>query len=220
MFEYFVMEAKSIANRYNDDVKSQANRFAKREGMMQGGVFTNWGWEIINEDDSGTYYDWEASAQEGHDVDIESIEIYTTISIDDEDWYVLEAPALTGEYVAAIMNTSEFKILLMRSLFKPIFDENPERKKYYSNRTVKADVLNDRAASVRIAFDVYDESNDEQVENLKDVIEYWDDEGGQMNLVLGIIGKLIGSSGMPKKEEEPEEEGGVASLKEHFRRFL
>jgi len=25
---------------------------------------------------------------------------------------------------------------------------------------------------------------------------------------------------MPKKKEEPKEEGGVGSLKEHFRRFL
>jgi len=53
---------------------------------------------------------------------------------------------------------------------------------------------------------------------LKDVIEYWDDEEGQMNLVLGIIGKLIGSSGMPKKKENSD--SGLVSLKEHFRRFL
>ena len=217
-YEPFAKRAKSIANEFYDYVKSQANRFGRREGLMQGGVFTRWGWEIIN--DNVDYYDWEASAEEGGDVDIESIDIYTTISIDDEDWYVLEAPALTGEYVAKIMNTDDFKTLLSRELFKPIFEANPDRQKYYSNRTVKAEVLNDRAASVRIAFDVYDESNDEQVENLKDVIEYWDDEEGQMNLVLGIIGKLIGSSGMPKKKEEPKEEGGLGSLKEHFKRFL
>ena len=185
---------------------------------MQGGVFVKWGWEIINGD--ADYYDWEASAEEGGDVDIESIDIYTTISIDDEDWYVLEAPALTGEYVAKIMNTDDFKTLLSRELFKPIFEANPDRQKYYSNRTVKAEVLNDRAASVRIAFDVYDESNDEQVQNLKDVIEHWDDEDAQMDVVLRAIGKLIGSSGMPKKKEEPKEEGGLGSLKEHFRRFL
>ena len=217
-YEPFAKRAKSIANEFYDFVKSQANRFARREGLMQGGVFAKWGWEIINGD--ADYYDWDATAQEGDDVDIESIDIYTTISIDDEDWYVLEAPALTGEYVAKIMNTDDFKTLLSRELFKPIFEANPDRQKYYSNRTVKAEVLNDRAASVRIAFDVYDESNDEQVENLKDVIEYWDDEEGQMNLVLGIIGKLIGSSGVPKKKEEPKEEGGLGSLKEHFRRFL
>ena len=219
-YEHFARLAASIANNHDDFVKSQANRFARREGLMHGGVFTNWGWDIINGDDDGTYYDWEATAEEGDDVDIESIEIYTTISLDDEDWYVLGAPALTGEYVAAIMNTKEFGVGLMRSLFKPIFDANPERKKYYSNRTIKADVLNDRAASVRITFDVYDESNDDQVQNLKEVIEYWDDEDKQMNLVLGIIGRLIGSSGMPKKKEEPKEEGGLGSLKEHFRRFL
>ena len=219
-YEHFARLAASIANNHDDFVKSQANRFARREGLMHGGVFTNWGWDIINGDDDGTYYDWEATAEEGDDVDIESIEIYTTISLDDEDWYVLGAPALTGEYVAAIMNTKEFGVGLMRSLFKPIFDANPERKKYYSNRTIKADVLNDRAASVRITFDVYDEANDDQVQNLKEVIEYWDDEDKQMNLVLGIIGRLIGSSGMPKKKEEPKEEGGLGSLKEHFRRFL
>jgi hypothetical protein len=181
-------------------------------------VFAKWGWAIINGD--ADYYDWDATAQEGGDVDIESIDIYTQVSMDDEDWAVLEAPALTGEYVAKIMNTDDFKTLLSRELFKPIFEANPDRQKYYSNRTVKAEVLGKRGATVRIAFDVYDESNDEQVENLKDVIEYWDDEGGQMNLVLGIIGKLIGSSGMPKKKEEPKEEGGLGSLKEHFRRFL
>jgi len=220
MFEAFAEEARGIARQYNDFVKSQANRFARREGMMHGGVFTNWGWAIINEDNDGTYYDWQATAREGDDVDIESIEIETQVSIDDEDWAVLEAPALTGEYVAKIMNTSEFSILLMRSLFKPIFDANPLRQKYFSNRVIKARVLNDRAATVRITFDIYDESNDEQVQNLKEVIEYWDDEDKQVNLVLGIIGRLIGSSGMPKKKEEPKEEGGVGSLKEHFKRFL
>jgi len=217
-YEPFAKKAKSIANEFYDYVKSQANRFAKREGMMHGGVFTNWGWEIIN--DGRLYSDWDATAQEGDEVDIESIDIYTQVSMDDEDWYVLEAPALEPDYLAKIMNTDEFKTLLSRELFKPIFEANPDRQKYYSNRTVKASILGKRAATVRIAFDVYDESNDEQVENLKDVIEYWDDEEAQMNLVLGIIGKLIGSSGMPKKKEEPKEEGGLASLKEHFRRFL
>ena len=219
-YEPFAEKAKSIANQYDDFVKSQANRFARREGLMQGGVFAKWGWEIINEDDGGTYYDWEASAQEGHDVDIESIDIYTQVTLDADDWAVLNAPALEPDYLAKIMNTGEFRILLSKALFKPIFEANPDRQKYYSNRTVKASILGKRAATVRIAFDVYDESNDEQVENLKDVVEYWDDEEGQMNLVLGIIGKLIGSSGMPKKKEEPKEEGGIASLKEHFRRFL
>jgi hypothetical protein len=214
----FGERAKRLANQHDDFIKDQANRFAKREGMMHGGVFTNWGWDIINDD--ADYYDWEATAQEGDNVDIESIEIETQVSINDEDWAVLQAPALTGEYVAKIMNTSEFSILLMRSLFKPIFDANPDRQKYFSNRTVKARVLGDRAATVRITFDVYDESNDDQVENLKEVIEYWDDEDKQMNLVLGIIGRLIGSSGMPKKKEEPKEEGGLGSLKEHFKRFL
>ena len=219
----FGERAKRLANNHDDFVKDQANRFAKREGMMEGGVFTNWGWAIINEDDDGAYYDWEATAEEGDNVDIESIEIETQVSIDDEDWHVLEAPALTGEYVAKIMNTSEFKILLMRSMFKPIFDANPERKKYFSNRTVKARVLNDRAATVRITFDLYDESNDDQVENLKDVIEHWDDEDAQMSLVLGVIGRLIGSEAAIAhytKKEEPKEEGGVGSLKEHFKRFL
>ena len=183
---------------------------------MEGGVFTNWGWEIINGD--ADYYDWEVSAQEGDDVDIESIEIYTQISIDDEDWAVLEAPALEPEYVAKIMNTDDFKTLISRWMFTPIFNANPDRQKYYSNRVIKADVLGKRAATVRITFDVYDESNDEQVENLKDVIEYWDDEERQMNLVLNIIGKLIGSSGRPEIKEN--NNSGPSSLKEHFKRFL
>jgi hypothetical protein len=216
MFEAFAEEAKGIARQYNDLVKSQANRFARREGMIEGGVFTNWGWEIIN--DGRLYDDWEASAQEGDDVDIESIEIYTQISIDDEDWAVLEAPALEPEYIAKIMNTDDFKTLLSRWMFAPIFNANPDRQKYYSNRVIKADVLGKRAATVRITFDVYDESNDEQVENLKDVIEYWDDEERQMNLVLNIIGKLIGSTGRPEIKENSN--SGLGSLKEHFKRFL
>jgi hypothetical protein len=223
VYEHFASKAAKLANQYDDFVKDQANRFAKREGMMHGGVFTNWGWAIINEDDDGAYYDWQAKAEEGDNVDIESIEIETQVSLDADDWAVLNAPALEAEYVAKIMNTSEFKILLMRSLFKPIFDANPERKKYFSNRTVKASVLSDKVATVRITFDVYDESNDDQVQNLKDVIEHWDDEDAQMSLVLGIIGRLIGSEAAIAhytKKEEPKEEGGVASLKEHFRRFL
>ena len=215
-FEAFAEEAKKIARTYNDFVKAQANRFARREGMIEGGVFTNWGWEIIN--DGRLYDDWEASAQEGDDVDIESIEIYTQISIDDEDWAVLEAPALEPEYIAKIMNTDDFKTLLSRWMFAPIFNANPDRQKYYSNRVIKADVLGKRAATVRITFDVYDESNDEQVEDLKDVIEYWDDEERQMNLVLNIIGKLIGSTGRPEIKENSN--SGLGSLKEHFKRFL
>ena len=217
-YEPFAEKAKSIANQYDDYVKSQAERFGRREGLMQGGVFTKWGWEIIN--DGRLYSDWDATAQEGDEVDIESIDIYTQVSMDDEDWAVLEAPALEPAYLAKIMNTDQFKTLLSRELFKPIFEANPDRQKYYSNRTIKADVLGKRAATVRIAFDVYDESNDEQVQNLKDVIEHWDDEDAQMDVVLRVIGKLIGSSGMPKKKEEPKEEGGLGSLKEHFRRFL
>ena len=216
MFEAFAEKARGIARQYNDFVKSQANRFARREEMMEGGVFTKWGWEIINGD--ADYYDWEVSAQEGDDVDIESIEIYTQISIDDEDWAVLEAPALEPEYIAKIMNTDDFKTLISRWMFTPIFNANPDRQKYYSNRVIKADVLGKRAATVRITFDVYDESNDEQVENLKDVIEYWDDEERQMNLVLNIIGKLIDSSGRPEIKESSD--SGFGSLKEHFKRFL
>jgi len=216
MFEAFAEKARGIARQYNDFVKSQANRFAKREGMMEGGVFTKWGWEIINGD--ADYYDWDATAQEGDDVDIESIEIYTQISIDDEDWAVLEAPALEPEYIAKIMNTDDFKTLISRWMFIPIFNANPDRQKYYSNRVIKADVLGKRAATVRITFDVYDESNDEQVENLKDVIEYWDDEERQMNLVLNIIGKLIDSTGRPEIKESSN--SGLGNLKEHFKRFL
>jgi len=215
-FESFAEEAKGIAKQHNDFVKSQANRFARREGMIEGGVFTNWGWEIIN--DSRLYDDWEVSAQEGSDVDIDSIEIYTQISIDDEDWAVLEAPALEPEYIAKIMNTDDFKTLISRWMFTPIFNANPDRQRYYSNRVIKADVLGKRAATVRITFDVYDESNDEQVENLKDVIEYWDDEERQMNLVLNIIGKLIDSTGRPEIKENSN--SGLGSLKEHFKRFL
>jgi len=215
-FEAFAEEAKGIARTYNDLVRSQANRFARREGMIEGGVFTNWGWEIINGD--AEYYDWQATAQEGDDVDIESIEIETQISIDDEDWAVLEAPALEPEYVAKIMNTDDFKTLISRWMFTPIFNANPDRQKYYSNRVIKADVLGKRAATVRITFDVYDESNDEQVENLKDVIEYWDDEERQMNLVLNVIGKLIDSTGRPEIKESSN--SGLGTLKEHFKRFL
>ena len=216
MFEAFAEKARGIARQYNDFVKSQANRFARREGMIEGGVFTNWGWEIINGD--ADYYDWEVSAQEGDDVDIDSIEIYTQISIDDEDWAVLEAPALEPEYIAKIMNTDDFKTLISRWMFTPIFNANPDRQKYYSNRVIKANVLGKRAATVRITFDVYGESNDEQVENLKDVIEYWDDEERQMNLVLNIIGKLIDSSGRPEIKESSN--SGPSSLREHFKRFL
>jgi hypothetical protein len=215
-FEAFAEEAKGIARQYNDFVKAQANRFARREGLIEGGVVTNWGWEIIN--DGRLYDDWEVSAQEGDDVDIDSIEIYTQISIDDEDWAVLEAPALEPEYIAKIMNTDDFKTLISRWMFAPIFNANPDRQRYYSNRVIKADVLGKRAATVRITFDVYDESNDEQVENLKDVIEYWDDEERQMNLVLNIIGKLIGSTGRPEIKENSN--SGLGSLKEHFKRFL
>jgi hypothetical protein len=44
-----------------------------------------------------------------------------------------------------------------------------------------------------------------------------------MSLVLGTIGRLIGSEAAIAhytKKEEPKEEGGVGSLKEHFKRFL
>jgi len=57
-FEAFAEEAKGIARTYNDLVRSQANRFARREGMIEGGVFTTWGWEIIT--GNAEYYEWQA----------------------------------------------------------------------------------------------------------------------------------------------------------------
>jgi hypothetical protein len=216
-YEHFASLARSIANNFNDLVKDQANRFARREGMMHGGVFTNWGWDIINEDNDGTYYDWQATAQEGDDVDIESIEIETQVTMDADDWSALNAPGMTPEHLAKIMNTGEFRILLSKALFKPIFEANPDREKYYSSRKITAEA-GEKMASVRITFDVYDESNDEQVQNLKDVIEHWDDEDAQMDVVLRAVAKLIGADRDPEPQEE--NEGGLGSLKEHFKRFL
>ena len=116
------------------------------------------------------------------------------------------------------MNTGEFRILLSKALFKPIFDANPDREKYYSSRDITAEA-GGKMASVRIEFDVYDEANDDQVQNLKDVIEHWDDEDAQMNVVLHVIAKMIGAT-LVAMDDLKEEEGGLGSLKEHFRRFL
>ena len=217
-YEHFASRAFRIANQYDDFVKDQANRFARREGLMHGGVFTNWGWDIINGDDDGTYYDWQAKAEEGTDVDIENIEIYTTVTMDADDWAVLNAPGIDAAHLAKIMNTGEFRILLSKALFKPIFDANPDREKYYSSRDITAEA-GGKMASVRIEFDVYDEANDDQVQNLKDVIEHWDDEDAQMNVVLHVIAKMIGAT-LVAMDDAKESEGGLGSLKEHFRRFL
>jgi len=217
-YEHFASKAARIVNQHDDFVKGQANRFARREGLMEGGVFTNWGWAIINEDNDGAYYDWEATAEEGDNVDIERIEIYTTVTMDADDWAVLNAPGMDAEHLAKIMNTGEFRILLSKALFKPIFDANPDRQKYYSNREIAASAGN-QTASVRIEFDVYDEANDDQVQNLRDVIEHWDDEDAQMDVVLHVIAKMIGAT-LVAVDDAKESEGGLVSLKEHFRRFL
>ena len=125
---------------------------------------------------------------------------------------------MTPEHLAKIMNTGEFRILLSKALFKPIFEANPDREKYYSSRKITAEA-GEKMASVRITFDVYDEANDDQVQNLKDVIEHWDDEDAQMDVVLHVIAKMIGAT-LVAMDDLKEKEGGLGSLKEHFKRFL
>ena len=172
-YEEFCWAVNSEVDDKQDGIKQLLTKFFKGEGYMEGGAYLTLGREVDNGD--LTLYNWEAMA-EGDYYDDDGYDFVMFTARPEVHYKKLGA---SEEQAMKIMSDRNFWLEIRKRMAAPAF-ENTGGAMYpvmpLDMDMFGPDGTEGESQELALYFSVQDDSPDEQVNVLRDLVEIWDDQ--------------------------------------------